>query len=349
MADANNRAPAAPQVSIIVPARNEEAGLAVCLASLCAQQGVSCEIIVVDDHSSDATAAIARSFPGVRVVTADPLPVGWCGKSNACATGARQAAGRWLLFTDADTEHRPGSLARALAEADQHRAALLSYSPEQRVETFWERAVMPNIFAELACQYRPADVCDPALQVAAANGQYLLIARAQYDCVGGHAAVAGAVLEDVELARRVKRDGGRIRFRYGGDAVRTRMYRSFGQMREGWTKNLALLFPHSGSLAARRALEFALIAGSAAGSMVAASKRETGVALAAAAVAATAFGFYLARIRRAHFDAKSDAAALFGLPLFSYLLARSAIQHTLRRPIVWKGRSYRGLSNWEIG
>jgi hypothetical protein len=115
---------------------------------------------------------------------------------------------------------------------------------------------MPVIFAELARTYRPKDVCNPASPVAAANGQYLLITRGAYVAVGGHAAVAGDLLEDVALARRVKQAGRRLRFRVGGDAVRTRMYRTFDQMREGWTKNLALLFARPGRLAMLRGLEF---------------------------------------------------------------------------------------------
>src|SRR5262249_21736626 len=148
----------------------------------------------------------------------------------------------WLLFTDADTVHKPGSLARAVAEAEGHHAALLSYSPEQEVRTFWEKAVMPVIFAELAATYPPQKVNEPASPIAAANGQYLLITREAYDAVGGHAKIASDLLEDVAMARLVKVSGRKIFFRYGGDAVRTRMYRSWSHMKEGWTKNLALLF-----------------------------------------------------------------------------------------------------------
>ena len=144
-----------PVVSIIVPARNEEASLSACLESLVSQSGVLFEIIVVDDGSTDRTRAIAESFPGVRVIDPAPLPPGWTGKNNAVVAGARAAKGKWLLFTDADTVHLPGSLARAIAEAEHHHADLLSYSPEQEVHGFWERAVMPVIFAELARKYPP--------------------------------------------------------------------------------------------------------------------------------------------------------------------------------------------------
>lgn len=248
-------------VSIIVPARNEEASLGACLQSLVAQGAA--EIIVVDDGSTDRTREIAESFPGVRVISAPPLREGWTGKANACQTGAHAAHSAWLLFTDADTVHAPGSLARAIEEAQRHGGALLSYSPFQELRGITERALMPLIFAELACTFRPREVCDPASAVAAANGQYLLIAREAYDSVGGHRAVAHDLLEDVALARLVKRSGRKLCFRFGADAVRTRMYRSWPQMREGWTKNLALLFPNAGALAAIRALEFVAAAGGA--------------------------------------------------------------------------------------
>ena len=249
------------EVSVIVPARNEEAILAECLASLVAQNGVTREIVVVDDGSSDRTRAIAESFSGVRVIAAGEAPAGWSGKSNACQAGARIAGGRWLLFTDADTQHEPGSLARAITEAEAQNADLLSYSPRQVVHGLAQRAVMPLVFAELAGAYRPREINDPNSAAAAANGQYLLITREAYDAVGGHAALATDLLEDVALARTVKRSGRRLFFRYGADAVSTRMYRSADDMFAGWTKNLVLLFPHPRQLAWRRMLEFAASAG----------------------------------------------------------------------------------------
>jgi len=328
-------------VSIIVPARNEEACLAMCLQSLQAQKGVSFEIIVVDDASTDRTREIAGSFQGVRVIEAAPLAAGWTGKTNAMQSGARVAHGEWLLFTDADTVHLPGSLARAVTEARQHGAALLSYSPEQEVHGFWERAVMPVIFAELAATYRPSEVSNPASPAAAANGQYLLISREAYDTVGGHAAMASSLLEDVGLAKTVKASGRKIFFRFGGDAVRTRMYRNFAELREGWTKNLALLFPSALSLGLLRSLEFVLIVGSAAGAFYEAARGRDTTALIMGAVAALLTALFVKRIRRAHFSWDANVLALLGLPLFSYLLLRSRIFHS-RGKVTWKGREYRG-------
>jgi len=331
---------ARPEVSVVVPARNEEACLAACLASLAAQQAVPFEIIVVDDGSTDRTAAIARSFPGVKVPAAGPLPEGWSGKSAALNTGVQHARGEWLLFTDADTVHLPGSLARALDEAKRHGAAMLSYSPAQELHGFIQRAVMPVIFAELASTYRPREVCDPNSPAAAANGQYLLITREAYGAVGGHAAIAKCLLEDVELARAVKRSGRRIRFRFGGDAVRTRMYRNFPELVEGWTKNLALLFKAPVRLAFMRLLEFAVLAGSLALVALGLSGSAARMALLAATAVAVVYLKLLWRIRKAHAGVASSALAVFGLPIFSYLLLRSKLYYKWRRSVTWKGRQY---------
>ena len=347
-------------VSVIIPARNEESCLGDCLQSLVSQAGVPFEIIVVDDHSTDRTREIAQSFPGVSVIEAGPLPEGWTGKNNAVTTGARHARGRWLLFTDADTVHLPGSLARALAEAEDSNAELLSYSPEQIAVTFWEMATLPVVFAELARQYPPSIVSDPASPTAAANGQFILIRRGTYDTVGGHAAVAGEILEDVALARTVKRSGRKIRFRYAPDAVRTRMYRNYRQLRDGWTKNLALLFPHPGRLAAITLFLWGLgwglflwplvmVASAELTDGVASLNRLHNVLLILAGISkhwwwivvvGLAFGRNLDRLRRANFDLAMEwLGALFGMPMFAYLLLRSKRAHA-KGNVAWKGRTY---------
>jgi glycosyltransferase involved in cell wall biosynthesis len=321
-------------VSVIVPARNEETNLGACLESLVTQTGVAFEIIVVDDHSTDRTREIASSFPTVRVIEAGPLPVGWTGKNNAVTTGARQARGQWLLFTDADTVHLPGSLARALAEAEQNGADMLSYSPEQIAASFWEMAVLPVVFAELARQYPPSKVSDPNSALAAANGQYILIRRDTYEAVGGHAAIAADILEDVALARAVKTSGRKIRFRYAADAVRTRMYRNYPQLRDGWTKNLALLFPSPGWLAVKVMALWAFFwvvlvlvnRGSA-------THWWNGIDVAI-------FVWLVVRLQFGKFsNDRNVLGALFGMPMFAYLLLRSKHAH-INGKVQWKGRTY---------
>ena len=328
---ATRTSPIVPQVSEIIPARNEDASLGECLESLVSQSGVDFEIIVVDDHSTDRTREIARSFAKVRVIEARPLPEGWTGKNNAVASGAREARGQWLLFTDADTVHSAGSLARAVAEANQNKADVLSYSPEQITVGFWEMAVLPVVFAELARQYPPSKVSDPNSPEAAANGQYILIRRETYDAIGGHGAVASEILEDVALARRVKASGYKLRFRYS-ESVRTRMYRSFAQLREGWTKNLALLFPSPGWLAMRTISLWLVCWMALCGAMTYRAP------ITSLFVIFFAYSFF--RIKRANFlRLNTYLAVIFGMPMFSYLLLRSKRMHR-KGSVSWKGRTY---------
>lgn len=364
-----------PIVSVIVPARNEEACLERCLESLVSQAGIPFEIIVVDDASTDRTGEIARSFAGseaaslrerrgeaspprrsacgdnqgraqnyahrteqyptVTVISAPPLPENWTGKNNAMSAGTKMAKGKWLLFTDADTFHKTGSLARALAEGEREGAALLSYSPEQEVQTFPEKAVMPVIFAELAARYPPAKVRDPKSRIAAANGQYLMILRDVYEAVGGHRRIANDLLEDVALARLVKSSGRKIWFRYGGDAVRTRMYRSWPQMKEGWTKNLSTLFPQPVlySLMLLAMWSFSLAALGWAVNGLAADHLRASIYL------LPLLALY-ARIACGRFGAVNSLIALaFGVPWAAYLLLRSAMARR-NGTITWKDRNY---------
>lgn len=231
-------------VSAIIPARNEEATIAQAVESLAAQAEIG-EVIVVNDQSTDRTGEILHALtsrvPKLKVIASGELPAGWVGKNHAAALGAAAARGDWLLFTDADTYHFPGSARRALADAVEHSAVLVSYSPEQELGSFWERAVIPFVYGRLSTRFSFARVNDPRRPEAAANGQFLLILRDAYLAVGGHTAVAPELLEDVALARRVKADGYGIYFTAPIGIVRTRMYRSFGAMWQGWTKNLYLL------------------------------------------------------------------------------------------------------------
>ena len=228
-------------VSAIVPARNEEATIIAAVESLAAQPEIM-EIFVIDDQSTDGTAAqlvdLAARFPQVQLLETQALPEGWVGKNYAVSLGAARAKGDWLLFTDADGVHLPGSTARALADAAATGAGLVSYSPEQETQTWWERALIPFVYTRLAAKYSYDRVNDPVSAAAAASGQYLLIRREDYDRIGGHAAVADEVLEDVALAQLAKQAGIRLHFAPGFGIMRVRMYRTFRAMWQGWSKNL---------------------------------------------------------------------------------------------------------------
>lgn len=326
-------------VSVIVPARNEEDCLGHCLASLSNQSGISFEVIVVNDHSTDRTREVAEHYARAQVLDAGELPAGWTGKNYAAHCGAKVARGKWLLFTDADTVHRHGSLRHALHEIKKFRADMLSYSPKQEVHSVWERMLMPVIFAELRRQYPPQKVNSTKSVMAAANGQYLLISREAYDSIGGHEAVKHKLLEDVELAKLVKQAGMRIRFRYGRDAVKTRMYRSFRAMWEGWTKNLALLFPSPILLAAWRLMELLLVIAGVAVFFVGLRRESEWMMIGGPLVSVPLAANFFYRIRKAHFGWINTIISPFGIPIFVLLLVRSRL-HYRKKQVSWKGRTY---------
>ncbi|MGA2569171.1 MAG: glycosyltransferase family 2 protein [Terracidiphilus sp.] len=343
------------ELTVIVPARDEEESLGDCLQSLVSQSeeifelGRDWELIVVDDHSTDRTAEIARSFAGATVMQAGKLEPDWTGKANAVWTAARRARGRWLLFTDADTVHEPGDLRRAMHEAERHKAGMLSYSPRQIVRGLAQRSLMPLVFCELALAYPPAKVSDPAQRIAAANGQFLLVEREAYRKLGGHPSVAGKVLEDVELAFLAKRRRVGLRFRYADDAVSARMYRSTRAMIEGWTKNLKLLFDNALLLSVFRAVDFLLLFGLPilAYELWNARLGAHGLQwLGAGWILAllwlrTLFRFYT-RVAKSNFPFVDCLIAPLGLPLFVALLYRSWFQHRILKRVSWKGREYAG-------
>jgi glycosyltransferase involved in cell wall biosynthesis len=342
------------ELTVIIPARNEEDSIGACLRSLITQSeeifelGRDWELIVVDDHSADKTAEIAQCFIGVTVVEAEKIEPGWTGKANAIWTAAKHARGRWLLFTDADTIHEPGDLHRAIHEAQRHKVGMLSYSPRQIVHGLVQRSLMPLVFSELSLAYPPAKISDPNNRLAAANGQFLLVEREAYRRIGGHASVAQEVLEDVELAYLAKRRKVGLRFRYADDAVATRMYRTTAAMIEGWTKNLALLFHNTLATAMWRALDLALLLILPVLMIKLWSARLDVHSLAwigagwlfALLWLRTLFRFY-ARVAKSHFPLVDCAISPLGLPLFVILLYRSWFQHRILKQVSWKGRSYK--------
>lgn len=304
------------------------------------QEGIEHRITVVDDGSTDRTRAVAESFPAVQVISATEPHGGISGKCNALITGAAGATADWLLFTDADTWHYPGSLAAAVKEAQERGVDLLSYSPEQETGSWYDTILIPVVYAELARTYPTVRVNNPEDPTVAANGQYILVRRTVYQALGGHKAIARKLLEDVELATLFKQSHHKIWFRYGAGRVRTRMYRTFSAMWEGWTKNLVILFRHPLRLAAVRMVEFCTIAGLGAAFVL--LQIEGGKAAAAIAGLAAAFFYtiFQLRIRRAHFPWPANLLSFFGLPLFALLLVRSWLHSRVRGAVTWKGREY---------
>ena len=234
-----------PRVTVVIPARDEEAVIARCVASCLAQDDVDLDVIVVDDDSSDATAAEARRAAGddprLRVVPGRPLPAGWFGKQNAAAHGAGYADGEWFAFVDADTSLRPGALRAAVDSARRHRATFLSCWPEQRAPGFWEGRVQPWVVGLAAVADAFRRLWSPAWPVAlSAWGPFYLVAADAYRRTGGHAMIADRNIEDSEFARAMGRAGERAVILDGRRFVTVLMYEGLPALMRGWGKNLYL-------------------------------------------------------------------------------------------------------------
>ncbi|MDF3052659.1 MAG: glycosyl transferase family 2 [Geminicoccaceae bacterium] len=238
-------------VSVIVPARNEASTIATVVRSILATEYQPFELLVVDDRSTDDTAAIVSKVadPRLRLIAGEELPEGWYGKPWACYQGYQAAAGEILLFTDADTRHAPALLGHAVGAMTREGAGLVTVSPRQLCISFWERAVMPQIWFLLALRYDPAAVNRARTERdVIANGQFILTTREAYEAAGTHLGVRQEVAEDLALAQAFVRHGRRLYFAYAEQLMETRMYQNLSQLIEGWSKNIYLggrrSFPH---------------------------------------------------------------------------------------------------------
>jgi chlorobactene glucosyltransferase len=237
----------APKVAVIVPARDEAANIDRCLRSLVAQTypASRLRIVVVDDHSRDQTFAIATALaqtnPQLMVLRSPPLPPHWVGKSHACWIGARalDEDADWLCFVDADVWAEPSLIASAVAAATAEAFDLLSLAPRQELQSFAERLVMPCGLYLLACCQDLRTVQARNSSEVTATGQFMLVRRVCYEGIGGHAAVRGAICEDLMLARLLKRSGGHAILQDGRRLLSTRMYRGWSTLWIGIAKNLS--------------------------------------------------------------------------------------------------------------
>jgi glycosyltransferase involved in cell wall biosynthesis len=236
-------------LTVVVPAYNEEANIAACIDSLLAS-APPCpqwQVLLVDDGSSDATAAIARATAAASgadagrfsLLEAGPRPSGerWVGKNWACSRAMEQVQSDWVLFVDADVRLQATALQRALGQAVSEGADLLSLAPRLCCGCLAEWMVQPIMASLLGLGFPINAANDPADPTAFAAGPFMLFRRSAYGAIGGHRALAGEVVEDLALARRIKGAGFRLRYLLGLDAVDLRMYADFAALWEGWSKN----------------------------------------------------------------------------------------------------------------
>jgi GT2 family glycosyltransferase len=329
---------AAETVSVVVPARNEAGRVGGCVAALLGQDAAVAEVVVVDDGSSDGTAAEAQAA-GARVESAPPPGPGVAGKAAACAHGAAVAtSGRWLAFVDADVLLAPEALSRLQAACLARGAAAASPLARQATGTWWEQLLLPDLGLQVAERLDLDALADPARPAAFLSGQCLLVRRAAYDAVGGFAAVAGSLVEDVAFAGRLKAAGYRLEVRLAPDLAAVRMYGRFADLWEGLAKNLAEVW---GAGAASLAWQAARAAAGAVPWLALTARPGP-----AARRTALAGGLLQLTVRAGgRLVAGSDPRLALAYPLADLVLLAIYADSVRRRrtgaPVTWKGRSYR--------
>jgi len=344
-------------VSLLIPARNEARTIGRCLDGALHQTYHPYEVVVVDDSSTDATAHIAQRYaannPHVHVIQGQPLPPGWAGKCHACQQASSVAQGAWLLFLDADTVPQPALVAALVAHAQRQGYDLLTLFPFLELGTFWERVILPPFQTLIQAVFPLARVNAPDVRPedVMANGQCILVRRAAYEAIGGHAAVRGAVLDDVLLAQAVRRAGFRPGAVMGLDYLRVRMYTNGREVVEGLTKNAVAGFTSGGwrsIVAGARLFSLALVPlcmVGVGGALVA--LRGDVLAWAILVHGAVLIGvewYWWVTLLRRLYALPWRYALLwqFGLISYGMIALRSLWSIRSGRGVVWKGRIYAG-------
>lgn len=350
-------------ISVLVPARNEEARIRDCLASLAAQQPPVREVILLDDRSTDRTAEISREMgfreeagSRLRLIHGADLPEGWVGKNWACHQLSKVAdpASKYLLFTDADTVHGTGCVSTSLAHARSIRADLLSLWPDQITGTWSEKLIIPLgylLFMSFQpflflrwLQADPSRVQRFGFQrrrlagLGAANGQFLLFRRAAYESLGGHEALRDHLVEDIAFGRRVASrtgEGMRLFNADGINLLKCRMYTDFNGVWEGFSKNLRPVFEES----PKSFLLFGIVIF---GLFLLPFLMFPWIPSAGIAVGLILLNRFILTLRF-----RTSWFAFLAHPLaivFALLVALNSWRLCLRRGIVWKGRVYSGAT-----
>jgi chlorobactene glucosyltransferase len=230
-------------VSVLIPARNEEKNIQRCIEALQQQDYSQLEILVLNDQSNDHTTnlvnQIAQNDERIRLIEGAPLPSGWIGKNWACHQLSQLAAGEIIIFTDADNYHAVNAVRLTVGWMQHYNLSMFSAFPQQLTLTFFEKLIVPVIdlilYASLVL-WLTYYTHFPSL--AAANGQWLAFKREDYQKIGGHQVVKHQIVEDVEFSRLVKRKGLKILTTAGTSVIFARMYSTFKEIWQGFSKNL---------------------------------------------------------------------------------------------------------------
>ena len=250
-----------PRISVVIPARNEQADIEATVRSVLAQKGVQLELIVVNDHSTDRTGeilnAIAAEDTRVRVLHDPPLKEGWLGKANAMRFASSFATGDYIVFTDADILHKQGGFAAAAHEMEEHQLSLLSLLPLFIWDSIWENAAAPAFLLAMT-NFLSGPIHDADSDDALAVGAFIMVDAEVYRSLGGHEGVKSEMLDDVMLARLFKSHGQRVAFRVAPQCLSVRLYSSARAVFYGSIKNCLAVFGENFWLAIPLALTFAV-------------------------------------------------------------------------------------------
>ncbi|MBL9003570.1 MAG: glycosyltransferase [Myxococcales bacterium] len=340
-----------PSVQVLVPARNEESNIGDCLAALRAQDYPSLRIRVIDDHSTDRTPQIIAQHAAedlrVEARSAPELPKGWLGKPHALWSGSRDVTSDYVLFLDADVRLRPHAVRHAVLAALSTKAGLVNMVPRLLAGSFWERAAQPVIAQILFTFVDPVRVRDPNSDVAVGYGPFMFFARPAYEEIGGHAAVASEVVEDLRLAQRIKQARFPLAYVQATDTVELRMYDSLRSLIAGWKKNFHVALGGSQWFAPIGALLLLVVYGTPPVALLAtlaylALGGSGALGSKLLIVAALTYGAdWLGRIAlRMTYGVTLRGVRALGGALVAYILCASSYQAVMGRPVTWRGRSY---------
>lgn len=349
--------PAAPDsaawATVLIPARNEAAGIEAAVRAASDGQGAGVDVVVLDDGSTDGTGAVlrrlARALPRLRVLEGAPLPPGWAGKAWACWQLARQARSPFLLFVDADVRLRPGAVARLVAGAREQRAALVSGVPRQVLGSVAEALVVPLIHLVLVA-YLPLALVrrHPLPALSAGCGQLMLADRAAYLAAGGHQAIAATRHDGLMLARRMKASGAAVGLVDASDLGTCRMYRGLRETWQGFTRNAYEALGSPGALVAVTVLNLGLFVLPFAGATWTwLASGETPARAAWTAAAAGVLAVRAAVVRRFGGPWWIVPATPMAVLLMVGIQLHSFVNHVTDRPVAWRARVYRGAAPLE--
>lgn len=239
-----------PFVSVLIPARNEELNIANILNSLLTQDYPNYEVIVLNDHSEDNTgniiSEIKQKYPELVVLNGKPLPEGWTGKCYACTQLHEASKGEYILFTDADTTHKPQSLRKSITLALNKQADMLTLFPEMTMVSLAEKIIMPMLWFTIMLLL-PFYFIDKKgfVKFSVGIGPFMMFKRLAYEKIGGHYSVKNAIVEDVWLARKIKENRMQLIVEDGFEMLSVRMYRNLGEIWRGFSKNIFAGFEFS--------------------------------------------------------------------------------------------------------